>query len=71
MKGTITITGVAADASARNADKRNKQIIFKLCELFTNCISTINKSQVDNLEYLDIVKAMYNLKVYSDNYAKT
>ena len=33
MKGAITITGVGADASTREGDKRNKWVIFKNCAL--------------------------------------
>ena len=35
VKGTITITGVGDDAAARQADERNKVIIFKICPPFT------------------------------------
>ena len=38
---------------------------------FTNCISKINNTQIDNAEYIDIVMPMYNLIEYSDNYSKT
>ena len=42
IKGTITIAG------ARKADERDKGVIFKNCAPFTNCISEINNTQVDN-----------------------
>ena len=64
VKGTITVNNTAA-ANA-NADNTNKKVIFKNCTPFTNCISKINNTQVDN----DIVIPMYNLIEYSDNYAK-
>ena len=35
----------AADADANNT---NKKVIFKNCTPFTNCISEINNTQVDN-----------------------
>ena len=38
---------------------------------FTNCISKINNTQIDNAEYIDTVMPMYNLIEYSDNYLKT
>ena len=44
---------------------------FKNCAPFTNCISEINNTQVDNAKDIDIVMPMYNLIEYSDNYAKT
>ena len=71
VKGTITITGAGADAAARPADERDKEVIFKNCAPFTNCISEINNTQVDNAKDIDIVMPMYNLIEYSDNYAKT
>ena len=69
VKGRITITG--ADAAARQADERDKGVAFKNCAPFTNCISEINNTQVDNAKEFDIVMPMYNLIEYSDSYAKT
>ena len=71
VKGTIKIEGAGADAAARQADERDKGVIFKNCAPFTNCISEINNTQVDNAKDIDIVMPMYNLIEYSDNYAKT
>ena len=48
VKGTTGITvnnTAAADADANNT---NKKVIFKNCAPFTNCISQINNTQVDN-----------------------
>ena len=44
-KGTVTIpnTRTAAAAAAAAADNRNKNVIFKNCATFTNCISEIHK----------------------------
>ena len=70
-KGTITINGAGADAAARQADERDKGVAFKNCAPFTNCISEINNTQVDNAKDIDTVMSMYNLIEYSDNYAKT
>ena len=70
-KGTITINGRGADAVARQADEREKSVSFKNFATFTNCISEINNTQVDNAKNIDIVIPMYNLIEYSDNYAKT
>ena len=46
-------------------------MVFKNCAPFTNCISEVNNTQVDNAKDIDIVMPMYNLIEYSDNYAKT
>ena len=70
VKGTITINGRGADDAARLADERDKVVIFKNCAPFTNCISQINNTQIDNAKGIDIVIAMYNLIEYSDNYEK-
>ena len=71
VKGRITITGAGADAAARQADGRDKGVAFKNCAPFTNCISEINNTQVDNAKDIDIVIPMCNLIEYSDNHAKT
>ena len=68
VKGTITVNNTAAaDADANNT---NKKVIFKNGASFTNCISEINNTQVDNAKDIDIVMPMYNLIEYSDNYSK-
>ena len=61
------------DTSAAGAavNKTNKKIIFKNCAPFTNCISQINNTQIDNATNTDIVMPMYSLIAYSDNYSKT
>ena len=71
VKGAITITGAGDDAAARQADERNKGVIFKNCVSFTKCISRINNTDIDTARDIDIVVPMYNLIEYSDNYSKT
>ena len=39
VKETITITGAGNDAAARQANERNKGVIFKNCAPFSKCIS--------------------------------
>ena len=69
VKGNISVNNTeAAGAAANNI---NKKVIFKNCAPFTNCISKINNTQIDNAEYIDIVMPMYNLIEYSNNYSKT
>ena len=65
----LTIAGAGADAAARQADERDKGVIFKNCATFINWISEINNTQIDNAKDIDIVMPMYNLIEYSDNYA--
>ena len=69
VKGTISVNNTAAaDAAVNNT---NKKVIFKNCAPFTNCISEINDTQIDNAKDIDIVMPMHNLIEYNDNYAKT
>ena len=68
VKGTISVNNTADGAAANNI---NKKVIFKNCAPFTNCISKINNTQIDNAKDIDIAIPMYNLIEYSDNYAKT
>ena len=65
VKGNISVNNTAA------ADNTNKKVIFKNCAPFTDYISKINNTQVDNAKDIDIVMPMYNLIEYSDNYSKT
>ena len=71
LKELLQFAGAGDDAAARQADERDKGVVFKNCAPFTNCISEINNTQVDNAKDIDIVMPMYNLIEYSDNYAKT
>ena len=53
VKGTISVNNTAAgDAGTSNT---NKKVIFKNCAPFTNCISEINNTHVDNAENIDVV----------------
>ena len=67
VKETITIAGAGDNAAARQADERDKSVVFKNCAPFTNCTSKLNNTQVDNAKDIDIVMPMYNLIEYSDN----
>ena len=69
IKGTITVNNTAAaDADANNT---NKKVILKNSAPFSNIISEINNTQVDNANDIDIVMPMHNLIEYSDNCSKT
>ena len=59
VKGNITVNNTAADGAAAN--NTNKKVIFKNCAPFTDCISKINNTQVDNAKDIDIVMPMYIL----------
>ena len=59
VKGNISAKNTADAGDAAN--NTNKKVILKNCVPFTNCISKINDTQIDNAEYIDIVIPMYNL----------
>ena len=71
VKGRKTVTGTGDDDNARQADERNKGVIFKNCAPFTKSMSRINNTEIDHAQDIDIVIPMYNLIEYSDNYSKT
>ena len=58
----LKITGPGAADVAKRTDQRDKEVIFKNCPPFTNCISEINDAQET-----DVVMPMYNLIKCSDN----
>ena len=68
LSATITVPNTAP----AGANRSNKQyIIIETCAPFTNCISEINNTQLDNVKYIDIVMLIYNLIEYGDNNSKT
>ena len=69
VKGTITVLNISVQGSAVN--KTNKKVIFKSWAPFTNWISEINNTQVDDAQNIDLVIPRYNLIEYSDVYSKT
>ena len=68
VKGNISGNNTADDDDDTN--NINKKVIFKNCTPFTDCISKINNTQVDNAKDIDIVMPIYSLTEYSDNYSK-
>ena len=70
VKRTIAFAGAGDDAAVRQADERNKGIIFKNCAPFTKRISTLNNTEMDNAQDIDIVIPMNSLIVCSNNYSK-
>ena len=68
VKGTIAVLNTGTEAAPNN---RKKKAIFKNCTLFTNWISEMNNTQVDDAHDIDVVMPMYNLIEYTDTYSKT
>ena len=61
VKGGIRITDPAtpwAGAAATWAEESSKQVKFKTCALFTDCISEINNTLVDNVKDLEVMIAI-------------
>ena len=60
----------AAEAAANNV--ANKKVLIKNFAPVSNCISRINRMQVNGAHDVDVVvMSRYNLIEYSDNYSKT
>ena len=60
IDGTVRAEGVAVIANTR--------LTLKNCAPFTKCNLEINDQHIDTAENLGIVRPMYNLIEYSDNY---
>ena len=71
VTGTITVVGAGTDTAAIAADRDSKQAAFKNCASFTNSITEINNTQVENAKDLDVVMPLHNVIEYSDNCSKT
>ena len=67
VKGTIIVPNIGTVATQNN---RNKEVIFKNCTPFTDWMSEINNTQIDNAKDIDVVMNIYNLIEYSENYSK-
>ena len=67
FKETISIAEQAED----NSNNNNKEVVFKDCAPFTNCVSEINNTQIDNAKGLHVVVPIHSLMEDSDNYSKT
>ena len=67
--GVLLLEGIISATGTKNANKRNKKLVFKNNGSCGSCISKIGNTFVDNAEYLDIFMPIYNLQEYSDNYS--
>ena len=65
VKRNISVNNSAGTGA--NGNNTNKKALFKKCAPFTNCISKINNTEIDNAQSMP----MSNLIEYSDNYSKT
>ena len=70
LGGTISVIRARADDAPKRADERNKGVRFKNCAPFTDCISEINNTQINDAKDIDVMP-IYNSIKYSDTYSKT
>ena len=57
VKITITLPNISTQEAASN--HRNKDVIFRNCTPFTNCLGEINNTKVDDAHDIDLVIPMY------------
>ena len=69
VKGTITVPNTAAAGAAVN--NTIEKVVFKNCASFTDCITEVNNTQVDDGQKIDIVMPTHNLVECSAAYLKT
>ena len=69
VKGIISIASVPL--SAANQNNNDKEVLFRKCAPFTDCINEINNTHIDNAKDNGGVLPMYNLIKYGKNYSKT
>ena len=50
VSGTIAVATLAA-----GGEKNGIQVVFKSFTPFTNCISQINNTQIDNAKYINVI----------------
>ena len=55
VKETIAVTNTGRAVASNN---RNKNVIFKNCSLFTDCITDINYKEIDHAKEIDVVMLM-------------
>ena len=65
----VTTAGEGDDFVSRQAGARNRGVISKNCSTFTDFISKVNNTQIDNAKDLDHAMPIHNLIEYSYNYS--
>ena len=58
-------------AAAGPINNTNKKVAFKSCSPFSNCVTEINNTQLDDVQDIHIIMPMYNLIEYSGVFLKT
>ena len=65
---TIWVPNTGAAAAPNNI---NKRVIIENCAPFTNCISEMKNTQIDDAHNIDVIIPSYNVIESSDIYLKT
>ena len=63
----ITVPRTAATVASVNNTRR--KVIFKNYAPFTDCITEINNTKLDDAQKIDIIMPIYNLIEHSDSYS--
>ena len=64
---TTLVPNTGAAAAPNNI---NKRIMIESCAPFTNCISEIKYTQIDDAHHIDVIIPRYNIIESSDIYLK-
>ena len=65
------IVTVSNTETASNLNNRGKKVKFKSFAPFTDCLSKINNTQIDNAKDIDVLMLMHKLIRYNNVYSKT
>ena len=68
---SVTISSEDTLTTGATTSNTNKNMKLEKCSPFTDCMSEINNTQVDNVNNIDLIMSRYNLIQYSDNCSKT
>ena len=68
VSGSVIIDRAGNNDNEKQSHKRNKEVTFRNCVPFTDCISEINNTQIDNAKDLHVLMQMYNSIKHSNNY---
>ena len=64
VSGTIT----ASSTETVGVPNKRKNVMIKNCALFTDCITEISTTQIDNTKEINVAILMYNSIQYHDIY---
>ena len=64
MSGTIT----ASSTETVGVPNKRKNVMIKNFALFTDCITEISTTQIDNTKEINVAILLYNSIQYHDNY---